>query len=80
MLGQSHLRWRNLKNAAAADAHQVMRPDILPCLHKLGGEGSTYSDHMKDARYTIPTAALLSNVLDLVDDIPMVNRDTNGDL
>lgn len=80
MPGQSHLRWKNLKNAAAADAHQVMGQEVFPFLHKLGGEGSTYSDHMKDARYTIPTSALLSKVLDLIDDIPMDNRDTNGDL
>jgi len=26
---------------------------------------------MKDARFTIPTAALLSRVVDLLDDIPM---------
>lgn len=54
--------------------------EVFPFLHTLGGEGSTYSDHMKDARYTIPTAALLSKVVDLIDDIPMDNRDTNGDL
>jgi type I restriction enzyme M protein len=35
---------------------------------------------MKDARYTIPTPALLSKVVDLLDDIPMNDRDTSGDL
>ena len=35
---------------------------------------------MKDARYTIPKAALLSKVLDLISDLPMEKRDTNGDL
>jgi type I restriction enzyme M protein len=35
---------------------------------------------MKDARFTIPTPALLSRVVDLLDDIPMNDRDTNGDL
>ncbi len=78
--GQSHLRWQHLKNAGAAEAHQTMVREVFPFLHTLGGEGSTYSDHMKDARYTIPTAALLSKVVDLIDDIPMDNRDTNGDL
>lgn len=78
--GQSHLRWQHLKNAGAAEAHQTMAQEVFPFLHKLGGEGSTYSEHMKDARYTIPTAALLSKVIDLLDDIPMDKRDTNGDL
>ena len=35
---------------------------------------------MKDARFTIPTPALLSKVVDMLDDIPMADRDTNGDL
>ncbi|WP_114201420.1 type I restriction-modification system subunit M [Janibacter anophelis] len=78
--GQSHLRWQHLKNAGAAEAHQTMGQEVFPFLHGLGGEGSTYSEHMKDARYTIPTAGLLSKVIDLLDEIPMGKRDTNGDL
>ncbi|MCX2941364.1 class I SAM-dependent DNA methyltransferase [Mycobacterium sp. CVI_P4] len=35
---------------------------------------------MKDARFTIPTPQLLSRVVDLLDEIPMADRDTNGDL
>ena len=53
---------------------------MFPFLRELGGDGSTYSEHMKDARFTIPTPALLSKVVDMLDDIPMEDRDTNGDL
>jgi type I restriction enzyme M protein len=35
---------------------------------------------MKDARFTIPTPALLSRVVDMLDDVPVQDRDTNGDL
>src|ERR1041385_4150693 len=35
---------------------------------------------MKDARFTIPTAALLAKVVDLLDDVPMEDRDTKGDI
>ena len=35
---------------------------------------------MKDARFTIPTPALLAKVVDLLDDVPMEDRDTKGDL
>ena len=31
------------------------------------GDGSTYAHHMKDARFTIPTPALLAKVVDLLD-------------
>jgi type I restriction enzyme M protein len=45
-----------------------------------GEEGSTYATHMKDARFTIPTPALLAKVVDMLDHIPMDDRDTKGDL
>ena len=45
-----------------------------------GGDGSTYAHHMKDARFTIPTPALLAKVVDLLDQVPMEDRDTKGDL
>ena len=53
---------------------------VFPYLRSLGVDGSTYSQHMKDARFTIPTPALLSRVVDMLDDIPMKDRDTKGDL
>ena len=46
----------------------------------MGGDGTTYSHHMKDARFTIPTPALLARVVDLIDKVPMEDRDTKGDL
>ena len=53
---------------------------VFPFLRNLGGDGSTYAHHMKDARFTIPTPALLAKVVDLLDKVPMEDRDTKGDL
>ena len=53
---------------------------VFPFLRSLGADGSTYSQHMQDARFTIPTPALLAKVVDLLADIPMADRDTKGDL
>ena len=58
----------------------VVDEHVFPFLRTLGGDDSTYAHHMKDARFTIPTPALLSKVVDLLDKIPMENRDTKGDL
>ena len=41
---------------------------------------STYSKHMEGARFTIPTPALLAKVVDMIDKVPMEDRDTKGDL
>ncbi|NLT31676.1 MAG: SAM-dependent DNA methyltransferase [Propionibacterium sp.] len=77
---QQHLRWSQLKNADTDDMHATMSEEVFPFLRALGGDGSTYGEHMKDARYTIPTPALLGRVVDLLDDIDLDDRDTNGDL
>ena len=68
------------RTSSPAVMHTVVGEQVFPFLRQLGGDGSTYSDHMKDARFTIPTPALLSRVVDMLDDIPMQDRDTNGDL
>jgi len=82
--GQAHLRWSHFKNLDADVMFKTVSTQVFPFLQQygaqVGGDDSTYSEHMKDARFTIPTAALLSKVVDLLADIPMENRDTNGDL
>ncbi len=82
--GQGHLRWSRFKNLDADVMYKTVASEVFPFLQEygeqVGGDDSTYSEHMKDARFTIPTAALLSKVVDLLDDVPMVDRDTNGDL
>ena len=77
--GQAHLRWSQFKNTSPEVMHKTIADEVFPFLRGLG-DGSTYSEHMKDARFTIPTPALLSKVVDMLDDIPMADRDTNGDL
>lgn len=74
------LRWSRVKNFAPAEMHQVVGEHVFPFLRTLGGDGSTYATHMKDARFTIPTPALLAKVVDLLDQVPMDDRDTKGDL
>jgi type I restriction enzyme M protein len=74
------LRWSRFKNFAPTDMFAVLSEHAFPFLRTLGGDGSTYAHHMKDARFTIPTPALLAKVVDLVSDVPMEDRDTKGDL
>ena len=62
------------------EMYTIVSEHVFPFLRNLGGEDSTYSHHMKDARFTIPTPALLAKVVDLIDHVPMEERDTNGDL
>ncbi|MFN2397215.1 MAG: N-6 DNA methylase [Gemmatimonadaceae bacterium] len=74
------LRWSRFKNFAPAEMFTVLDQHVFPFLRTLGGDDSTYAHHMKDARFTIPTPALLARVVDLLDQVPMEDRDTKGDL
>ncbi|MGV9450114.1 type I restriction-modification system subunit M [Streptomyces sp. NPDC003635] len=77
---QQDLRWQNFKNAEPAKMFATVADEVFPYLRALGGEHSTYSHHMKDARFTIPTPNLLSKVVLLLEGIPMHDKDTKGDL
>jgi type I restriction enzyme M protein len=78
--GQQHLRWKELKGLGSPDLmYKTIADEVFPFLRSMG-DGTTYSEHMRDARFTIPTPALLSKVVDMLDGIPMADRDTNGDL
>jgi type I restriction enzyme M protein len=73
-------RWSRFKHFAPAEMFEVVNDHVFPFLRTLGGDDSTYAHHMKDARFTIPTPALLAKVVDMIDAVPMEDRDTKGDL
>ena len=73
-------RWSRFKNLAPAEMFTVVSEHVFPFLRSLGGDNSTYSQHMEGARFTIPTPALLARVVDMIDHVPMEDRDTKGDL
>src|SRR5271167_3665646 len=73
-------RWSRFKHFEAKEMFEVVNEHVFPFLRTLGGDDSTYAHHMKDARFTIPTPALLAKVVDLLDNVPMEDRDTKGDL
>ncbi len=78
-------RWSRLKHLAPAEMFKVVGEHVFPFLREglarqLGNGDSTYAHHMKDARFTIPTPALLAKVVDMLDHVPMEDRDTKGDI
>jgi type I restriction enzyme M protein len=76
----AQLRWSRFKHTEAREMFTVVGEHVFPFLRTLGGDDSTYAHHMKDARFTIPTPALLARVVDLLDHVPMEDRDTKGDI
>jgi type I restriction enzyme M protein len=81
---QTNLRWGTFKNFDSNRMFNVVKDEVFPFLKEyaaqMDGDGTTYSEQLKDALFNIPTPALLSKVVELLADIPMADRDTNGDL
>ena len=84
---QESLRWSRFKQIAPEQMFETVRDGVFPFIKTLGqkgeldGEGgSTYTHHMKDALFMMPTARVLANVVDQLDSIDMADRDTKGDL
>ena len=74
------LRWSRFKQKNPDEMYLIISKKVFPFLQELGSKGSTFAENMKDALFTIPTPALLSKVVDLIDEIPMQDRDTKGDI
>lgn len=78
---QQNLRWSRFKNFGdPKEIYEVVSSKVFPFIKEFSGDETTYSEFMKDARLSIPTAALLAKVIDLIDEIPMQDRDTKGDV
>ena len=84
---QDHLRWSRFKEAAPEQMFETVRDSVFPFIKSIGDngqsggeEGSTYTHHMKDALFMMPTARVLANVVDQLDGIDMADSDTKGDL
>lgn len=73
-------RWSVFTNREPGEMFEILDQHVFPYLRARGAEGSSYARNMKDVRFTIPTAALLAKVVDLLSDIPMDDRDTKGDI
>jgi len=82
---QARLRWSHFKETSPDEMFTTVRDQAFPFIKTLGqsasGEGdSTYSHHMKDATFMMPTPRVLANIVDQLDSIDMADSDTKGDL
>ena len=78
--GTGHLRWRSFAREQPERMLVTVRDEVFPWLRGLGGAGSAYTAHMRDARFTIPTANLLARAVEMIDELPLGEPDAKGDL
>ena len=74
------LRWSRFKNFSPDLMFETLADRVFPFLRNMNDSSGSFNRFMKDARFTIPTAQLLSRVVDKLADIPLDDRDTKGDI
>jgi type I restriction enzyme M protein len=76
----ANLRWSRFKHFAGPEMFRVVDEHVFPFIRELNSNGSAYARHMRDARFQIPSPALLAKVVDKLDRLNMGSRDTKGDV
>jgi type I restriction enzyme M protein len=78
---QQHLRWQNLRHIESADKLlSTVRDELFPYFKTTSGEGSLFSEFMKDAQLMVQKPSLLRKAIDMVNELPLNQGDTKGDL
>jgi type I restriction enzyme M protein len=81
--GQETLRWSRFRHLDPEELFALfVKPDgVFAFMRSLGIiEGTAYNRFMKGATFMIPTPRLLTQVVDLLSDVQMDDRDTKGDI
>ena len=75
-------RWSRFKNLGSAEEmYDTMANGVFPFIKNLHQDGtSAYSRYMGDAIFKIPTAAMLSKIIDGIDKLELGEGDSKGDL
>lgn len=82
---QPELRWSTFSQMGPEEMFEVVSQKVFPFIKSMGGNGSAYSQHIKDAVFVIPSPALLSRVVTGISDLPSATSadsdvDSLGDL
>jgi type I restriction enzyme M protein len=80
--GQEHLRWSRFKNMDPEVMHKLFtqQDGVFDFLKNVGSKSAAFSKFMKGATFMIPTPRLLAQVVEMLSNIDMADRDTKGDV
>lgn len=79
---QYELRWSYFKNSDPDVMYRLFTKEngVFDFLKNMGSTESAFSTYMKGATFMIPTPRLLAQVVDMLSEINMDDRDTKGDV
>ncbi len=68
-IDKATLRWSHFKEMPAADMLTHVQTKVFPFIKDLNGDGSTFTRHMANAVFIIPSANLLQGAIQIIEDI-----------
>jgi type I restriction enzyme M protein len=79
---EENLRWSRFKNMDPEVMHKLFtqQEGIFDFLKNVGSRSAAFSRFMKGATFMIPTPRLLAQVVEMLSNIDMSDRDTKGDV
>jgi len=78
---QQHLRWSKFKHLEPGEMLGLFQTEVFPFIKNMASASdTTFARAMADAAFIIPKASLLTQAVELIEDIPMKDRDTKGDV
>ena len=80
--GHEDCKWKNWTTLPAERILEHVRDRVFPFMRNIGEGESLYKEYMKGANFGIPTASLLIEAVNIINDmhIKEQNQDTQGDL
>src|ERR1035437_8189223 len=80
--GREECRWSYWSQLPGDELLKHVRDKVFEFLRNLGGETSSFTQHMQDAYFSIPKATLLQEAVKIIDDLHISeqNVDVQGDL
>lgn len=74
------LRWSRFKFFEPKEMFEVVDEHVFPFIREHVAKGGAVAKHMREARFGIPSPALLAKVVEKIDKVEMSDRDTKGDV
>ncbi len=78
---QQHLRWSRFSGGLGTDnLYKLVKDEVFPHFAELAGDGTLFSESMKEAQLMIQKPSLLTKAVSMVSRLPLENKDVKGDL
>ena len=75
-----HLRWSHFRNMPAEKMLETMRDKVFPHFKSEAVAGRRFAEFMQHAQFLIQKPTLLVNAVNMIQDLPLGEADTKGDL